>query len=321
MFRSLLSLALTVVFASSAVPAVQAANNDGGGVPGGWTPYSDGTIFAYREGAAALRDTCECLDLVLVIDDTGSMAGSIANVQAGLLDIIDLATTTCGDVRIGLVSFKDDVEVDVPLTANLNLVINAVNALTAVGGGNEPEASDEALREVFTATTCPLTGDFDPGEWRDGCCKVTILVTDAHPGGCDDFYAAGVDDVNANNRALDAAAMGISIGAVFVPVFGDPGGTITPIMINYASVSGGVYGQTAQDGSGTADAIEQVILNCIGASATELCCLPDGQCLLVLEGQCADLDGELVENCDSCLSTPAEENTWGGIKARFRVER
>lgn len=321
MERVLRTLTLAIAFAAITLPAPQAGQNDGDMVLGGWTPYAPGTIFAYGDNRTVLPDTCECLDLVLVIDDTFSMSGAIANVQAGLLDIIDLATETCGDVRIGLVTFKDDVEVDMPLTSNINDVVNAVNALVALGGNFEPEASDEALREAFTATTCMLTGDFDPGEWRDGCCKVAILVTDANPGGCDDAYVDGVDDVNAHDRALDAAVLGISIGAVFVPVFGDPGGTITPIMVDYAATTGGVFGQTASDGSGTAAAIEQVILNCIGTSQTELCCLPDGQCLLVLEGQCLELDGELVDDCVACEAVPAETETWGGIKLRFRSER
>ncbi|MBM3317605.1 MAG: VWA domain-containing protein [Candidatus Eisenbacteria bacterium] len=321
MNRSMRMACLSLVFVALALPEAMADQNSGIGNPEAWAPYAPGTILAFGEPRVASRDSCECLDLVLVIDDTGSMGGAISNVQAGLLDILDLATSTCGDVRAGLVTFKDDVEVDVPLTANLNLVINAVNALYADGGANEPEASDEALREVFTSTVCPLTGDFDPSAWRDGCCKVTILVTDANPGGCDDMFIQGIDDVNAHNRALDAAAMGIQIGAVFVPTWGDPYNTITPIMLDYAATTNGVFGQTAWDGSGTADAIEQVILNCIGASATELCCLPDGQCVRLLEGDCERLSGTVVDDCDECLATPADVETWGQIKARFRDAR
>lgn len=321
MIRHLGIISLCLASVGFAVSGVQADQNTGIGDPDAWTPYAPGTIIAFGEPRAASRDSCECIDLVLVIDDTGSMGGAISNVQAGLLDIIDLATGTCGDVRAGLVTFKDDVEVDVPLTGNLNLVINAVNALVPWGGDFEPEASDEALREVFTSTICPLTGDFDPGAWRDACCKVTILVTDAHPGGCDDTFTPGVDDVNAHNRALDAAAMGIQIGAVFVPTWGDPSNTITPIMINYASVTDGVFGQTASDGTGTAAAIEQVILNCIGASATELCCLPDGRCVRLLEGDCEMLSGAVVDDCDECHPTPTDAESWGEVKTRFRDAR
>lgn len=259
---------------------------------------------------------CPCIDLVLVIDDTGSMGGAIDNVKAGIVDIINLAETTCGDVQAGLVTFKDDVEVDVAMTFTTADVITAVNALAATGGGGEPEASDEALREVVDATVCTLTGDFDPADFRDDCCKVAILVTDARPAGCDDTYTSGVDGVAAHDRALEAAALGVQIGALFVPTFGDPG-DIVSIMTDYAATTGGVYGETAADGSGTADAIEQAILNCIGEARTELCCLPSGDCLEVLEGQCAGLDGTVVEDCEACGSTPTETSTWGRIKNRF----
>ena len=299
--------------------AVLASPNDTlVGDPDAWTPYGGEVMFSYAGlNGSAERDSCDCLDLVLVIDDTGSMSGAIANVQAGMLDIIRLAEDTCNDVAAGLVTFKDEVEVDVALTSDLSLVTAAVNSLFAVGGDNEPEASDEALREVFTSTVCTLIGDFDPDAWREGCCKVTILVTDARPGGCDDDYTDGVDDVNAHARALEAAGLDIAIGAVFVPTFGDPTGDITPIMVDYAATTGGVFGQTAADGGGTANAIEQIILNCVGEAATELCCTPAGDCVEVLEGNCETLGGYVVSDCEECETTPVEPSTWGRIKSVF----
>ena len=313
--------ALLTVPALLLAPGALASNNDAATAPGGWTPYESGTMFSYAGGRTAIPDTCGCLDLMLVIDDTGSMGGAIANVQAGMLDIIALAEETCDEVRIGLVTFKDEVEVDVPLTSNTADVVNAVNALTAIGGDFEPEASDEALGELFTSSTCLASGDFDPASWREGCCKVAILVTDANPGGCDDAYVDGEDNVNAHNRALEALGLDVHIGALFVPTFGDPNGTITPVMIDYAVTTDGVFGQTAQDGSGTADAIQQVILNCVGTSATELCCLPDGSCVRVLEGECLDLNGTVVDDCEDCFTTPVEESTWGHIKSIFDTNR
>src|SRR4029450_14089121 len=81
---------------------------------------------------------------------------------------------------------------------------------------------------------------------------------DVRPGGCSDCSPSGVDDVNATQRALDAAAAGIRISAVFVPTQGvDP--QIVAIMQNYATRTGGIYLQTQPDGTGTADAIREVI--------------------------------------------------------------
>ncbi|MFH1276813.1 MAG: vWA domain-containing protein [Candidatus Eisenbacteria bacterium] len=263
---------------------------------------------------------CNCIDLVLVIDDTGSMFGAIANVAAGIEDIIDLADSTCGSVQAALVTFSDTVEVDEDLTFNVAAVKTAVGNLIATGGVGIPEASDEALREVLTepGTICTKIGDFTTGAFRDTCCRVVVLVTDAQPGGCDDFYDAGVDMPNAHDRALEAAAAGIQIGALFVPTFGDPGDIVT-IMTDYAGTSGGVYGQTAADGNGTAAAIEQLILDCIGQAQTELCCIPDAhQCVEVLAGQCDALGGYVVSDCSECEFTGTESSSWGTVKKLFR---
>lgn len=74
-----------------------------------------------------------------------------------------------------------------------------------------PEASDEALREVIVAQTgCLAPGSqFFHAPFRAGCRKLAVLVTDARPGGCDDAFTLGVDDVNATQSASDAAAAGI----------------------------------------------------------------------------------------------------------------
>src|SRR5262245_24733303 len=48
---------------------------------------------------------CKCTDLVLVVDDTGSLGPAINNVKAGLATIIATATTASGgDLRMGVVS-------------------------------------------------------------------------------------------------------------------------------------------------------------------------------------------------------------------------
>jgi hypothetical protein len=89
-------------------------------------------------------------------------------------------------------------------------------------------------------------------------------------------------------------------------------------MLNYATTTNGVYGEVPADGTGTADAIEQVILNCQDASTeTELCCFSDGSCTTVLAGQCEPLGGQVVATCDDCESTATEQSNWSTVKARF----
>jgi CRISPR-associated Cas5-like protein len=49
-----------------------------------------------------------------------------------------------GDLRLGLMTFKDYVNVVHKLTANVPLVQAIIGAISASGGANSPEASDIA---------------------------------------------------------------------------------------------------------------------------------------------------------------------------------
>jgi len=47
------------------------------------------------------------------------------------------------------------------------------------------------------------------------------------------------------------------------------------------------------------------------------CCLPDGSCETLPEGECAEI-GEPVVDCDACGATPVQRTTFGQIKALYR---
>src|SRR5262249_55949932 len=176
-----------------------------------------------------------------------------------------------GDYQLSLVTFKDFITVNDDLApGNGTQIVNDLLAQSANGGDGEPEASDGALNTVINrlaqADREPgqQFGDFN-GVWRDGATKIVFLITDAHPGGFDDTFTPGVDDVNAHLRALEAQSKGIMIGSIFVPTFGDPQGTIIPIMKDYAITSHGLYLKTNSDGSNTAAAIEKILAKICGA--------------------------------------------------------
>ncbi|PPK66410.1 vWA domain-containing protein [Actinokineospora auranticolor] len=206
---------------------------------------------------------CGPLDVTFVIDDTGSMGGAIANIKAGINTIIgDVSTLSGGDFKLGLVTFKDDVKVLNDLAAGNQAAVTAgVNGLVAGGGGGGPEASDEALNTAVNnlpAAGRPQTGNFS-GVWRSNATKMIILVTDALPGGFDDTHTA-VDVANAHTRALQAQN-NIKINSVYVPTGGVSAPVVT-IMQDYATTTGGVYTQTAANGSNTATTIQQSLRNC-----------------------------------------------------------
>ena len=225
-------------------------------------------------GEARAAGGCGCMDVALVIDNTGSMGPAIDNVRAALPEIIAAAeAASCLDLRIGLVTFpNDNVVVNQPLTAEITTAQNAIQNIPPGNGMGEPESSDEALQLVITGAadpTCTVSnGPF--GTFRSGCVKMAILVTDAHPGGCDDTFTVGVDDVHAHNVALAAANAGVLISAIYVPTFGEAPDT-KAIMQDYANTSGGAFFETASNGAGTGDGIISNIIATCGLLVSQQC--------------------------------------------------
>jgi hypothetical protein len=226
------------------------------------------TLLCFSSNAFA---QCGPMDVAFVVDDTGSMSGAINNVKAELSSILDSIETSSGnDYRLALVTFKDNVTVQENFSANNRVSITPkIMGLTAGGGNNEPEASDEALNTVINALAAsgrPQNIDFNPA-FRSTALKIIILVTDARPGGFDDQFMTGVDDINAHSRATEAAAKGIKISAIFVPTFGEPV-ALENIMKDYADTTSGVYIKTPGTGLGTADAIKTIIASCGGGAVS-----------------------------------------------------
>ncbi|WP_245887064.1 vWA domain-containing protein [Umezawaea tangerina] len=224
-------------------------------------------VPATAAAPAPAAGKCGPLDVAFVLDDTGSMGGTIANLKTGINSIVnDVVTASGGDYQLGLVTFKDTVTVVDDLAPGNAAAITShvTNTLAAGGGGGEPEASDEAVNTAVNrlpALGRPQVGDFT-GVWRSTATKFVVLVTDARPGGFDDNYVVGADDVNAAARATDALGAGIKISAVYVPTSSAYSSTIVPVMQNYATTTGGVYTQAAADGSGTATAIQRFLSDC-----------------------------------------------------------
>jgi hypothetical protein len=220
---------------------------------------------------------CGCMDIALVVDDSGSMGGAIDNVKAELPAIVTAAQfASGGDLRMGLVSFPgvgltaDGILVRQELTSNITAVENAIQALTAVGGAGVAEPSDVALEFAVTGSTEPSCVISNPpfGTYRPQCLKIAVLITDAPPGECDDVFTPGVSDVKAHEVAVEAANAGVLVSSVYVPTFAEEP-TTKAIMEDYADVTGGIFVETAEDGSGTAEGILDIIASCGGLSSTQ----------------------------------------------------
>ncbi|MBW4718887.1 vWA domain-containing protein [Saccharothrix obliqua] len=219
-------------------------------------------------GAAPLPPAprkCGPMDVAFVVDDTGSMGGAITNLKTGINQIAqEVENLTGSDYRLSLVTFKDNITVVNNFAANNKAaVVASVNALTVSGGGGEPEASDEALNTVVNSLPAagrPQNADFTAG-WRSNATRLTVLITDARPGGFDDTYTAA-DNTNAALRANQALGNGIKISSVYVPTSGAYTTPIVPIMQNYANTTGGLYTQAQADGNGVSTAIVEFLRDC-----------------------------------------------------------
>ena len=118
----------------------------------------DGTFQVTLALSAAPDISSNPTDIVLVLDRSGSMAGSpLANMKAGansFIDIIDEATDSSQDgnigsgSRIGIVSFADTATDDTQLITSVAELKTAVDGLTAGGSTNHADAFAKAM-ELF----------------------------------------------------------------------------------------------------------------------------------------------------------------------------
>lgn len=133
----------------------------------------NGTVKVTLALTASPDITSNPVDIVLVLDRSGSMAGSpIANLKNGakkFIDIIYEATTTNHDgnigsgSRIGIVSFADVATQDTGLITSVASLDAAVNALSAGGNTNHGDAFTKAINL------------FDPSSSNN---KVIVMFTD-----------------------------------------------------------------------------------------------------------------------------------------------
>lgn len=106
-------------------------------------------------------------DVVFVFDDSGSMSDEIGGLKSKVTDLVSSIEAAGIDAQYGLVSFRDDIEVDLSLTDDADELKSAVNGLSAGGGGDFPEDNFDAIAKA-------LTFDF-----RSDAQKVLIDITDA----------------------------------------------------------------------------------------------------------------------------------------------
>ena len=109
-------------------------------------------------------------DIELAIDTTGSMDPSITQAKADAAAIVSSVQGSVPDTQFAVVQFKDDgdspeYQLVQSMTSSSSDVQNALNTLSAGGGGDNPEA----YNLVFHNATAAATG------WRTGSRKFVCV--------------------------------------------------------------------------------------------------------------------------------------------------
>lgn len=116
------------------------------------------------------------VDVVFVLDATGSMQGEIDGVRRGIAQFVGALQDY--DAQVGLIAFRDLFEREEPqilrfsegvFTADTSRFSEEMGAIRANGGGDDPESSLDALA---LAAKQPF---------RDKAAKILVLITDAPP--------------------------------------------------------------------------------------------------------------------------------------------
>ena len=137
------------------------------------------------------------VDVMFVLDCTGSMQGEIDAIRDAILSFADTIASDGVRARVGLIEFRDRLIGEEhrvltfagqPFTNDPVAFRSQVQPLRATGGGDEPESSLDAL---MLAVRQPFGADVN---------KVIVLVTDAPPH-IPDRDTKNIDDVIAAVRA------------------------------------------------------------------------------------------------------------------------
>ncbi len=129
-----------------------------------------------NRGEAANTAVSRPLDLLFLVDTTGSMTNELNALQAALPDLVDHLTTLFAreNLHLGLVTYGDQGK-QAPVqmfefTDDSRLFTETLASLTAVGGGDYPEDLNEGLYQAVTGMA-----------WRSEANKLLILFGDAPP--------------------------------------------------------------------------------------------------------------------------------------------
>jgi hypothetical protein len=189
-------------------------------------------------------------DIVLLVDNTGSMYNAISDIRTNLKSVISSITSSQPTAEFAVVEFGDDqgassvpFRVDQGLTSDITALQNAVNGLTAGGGGDTPEDWINALYHI-------ATGDIS---FRSGSSRVVVLVSDApshNPSG-----GHTLNDAITALKAANIRVIAVDVGYGYPPSPGKGGIDTYGQATSVTGVTGGSLIPVGSGASGVTDSI------------------------------------------------------------------
>ncbi len=143
------------------------------------------------------------LDVVFLIDTTGSMSDEIERIKQSLLAMTEKLRNIDRefDLRYGAVLYRDIADQYVtkthPFTPDIAAFDKALKGVVANGGGDTPESLNQGFAVAI-----------DGMEWREGAAKVAFLIADAPP------HMDYEGDVSYADSCRAAVARGIRVHSV-----------------------------------------------------------------------------------------------------------
>lgn len=150
------------------------------------------------------------VDICFTVDATGSMGDEIAYLQAELLDVIAKIHTNHKDIalNLGSVFYRDHGDTYVTRTSDFNkdasVINNFIAGQYADGGGDGPEAVDDALRASL----------FEMNWSKEARARILFMILDAPP------HQEKANQILLDNCVREAAKKGVRI----IPLVASGGG-------------------------------------------------------------------------------------------------
>lgn len=176
-----------------------AATAEGESLTAGW----DGASELVLKTAGSRKDKPMVLEVLFLIDTTGSMGDEIAQVKSTLLAVTGKVKQVRQDLelRYGAVLYRDVfddyVTMAYPFTADVQKFDQALQSVDAAGGGDLPEAMNQGLDRAVSGVP-----------WQADAAKIVFLIADAPP------QMRQKGDVLYGDSAVQAVGRGIRLHAV-----------------------------------------------------------------------------------------------------------